>query len=302
MSKGPLVYIVVLSFNGEKWLDGCLSTVSKTKYENFRIIAVDNGSTDESAVFIQENYPQIKLIRNEKNLGYGEGINTGIRHALKNHAEYVVVLNQDTKVDPLWVTEMLKTAYGDKSIGILSPFQYNYDGTALDENFSKTMLKNDLFRKNYHDHAVSSFYEINNIVGAALMITRGCLEKVGLYDPFYFCYGEDRDLYSRAQFHNYRLAAVRDSKIYHWHGSLEHKKAESPNARFIRGYLIFCLKDLNRVFLGNLMRCIKTTLSLMKKYGPRHFFKILVVQLQVLCYLPLILIKRSKEKKEACYL
>ena len=94
-STGPLISIVILNYNAEKFLDECLSSIYKTEKVNFEIILVDNASTDKSYRKFTEKFPEIKLIENEKNLGYCGGNNIGIKEA---SGEFIVILNPDTIV------------------------------------------------------------------------------------------------------------------------------------------------------------------------------------------------------------
>ena len=138
MSDG-LVYIIILTYNGLKWIDGCLTTVLKTNYGSFKVLIVDNASSDGSVEHIRNNFPNIEIIVNAKNYGFAEGNNVEIRHALKSGAHYIVLLNQDTKVDREWVPEMVKIIQRNQDIGILSPMQYDYEGKELDHNFKETI-------------------------------------------------------------------------------------------------------------------------------------------------------------------
>ena len=99
-STGSLISIVILNYNAEKFLDECLSSIHKTEIANFEIILVDNASTDKSYRKFIEKFPEIKLIENEKNLGYCGGNNVGIR---ASKGKFVVVLNPDTVVTPTWL-------------------------------------------------------------------------------------------------------------------------------------------------------------------------------------------------------
>ena len=116
-STGPLISIVILNYNAEKFLDECLSSIYKTEKVNFEIILVDNASTDKSYREYTQKFPEIKLIENEKNLGYCEGNNVGIR---ASKGEFVVVLNPDTVVTPIWLHELIN-AYQANGEGIYQP-------------------------------------------------------------------------------------------------------------------------------------------------------------------------------------
>src|SRR5271157_3134470 len=99
----PLVSIIIVNFNGKRFLNECLSTVLGSKYPNFEVIFVDNASTDKSLDFVSEVFAKnkfLKIIRNSKNLGFGPGNNVGFEQA---KGDYIVFLNNDTSVDSDWL-------------------------------------------------------------------------------------------------------------------------------------------------------------------------------------------------------
>jgi hypothetical protein len=105
-----LVSIVILNYNGRKLgkiLTKCLESVLATDYPNFEVLFVDNASEDSSVDFVMNAFglnPKLTIIRNEQNLGYADGNNIGIRRA---KGEYIVLLNNDTQVDPQWLSELV---------------------------------------------------------------------------------------------------------------------------------------------------------------------------------------------------
>jgi GT2 family glycosyltransferase len=113
----PLVSVIILNYNAGKLLSECIESVLETDYENFEVIVVDNASKDNSVNICKEKFNSVKIIENEKNLGYCEGNNVGIRKA---KGEYVVILNPDTIVEKNWLTELVRgyNTFGD---GIYQP-------------------------------------------------------------------------------------------------------------------------------------------------------------------------------------
>ena len=116
-STDPLISIVILNYNAEEFLHECISSIYKTEKVSFEVIVVDNASTDKSYRKLTEKFPEIKLIENEKNLGYCEGNNVGIR---ASNGEFIVVLNPDTVVNPPWLHELID-AYQANGEGIYQP-------------------------------------------------------------------------------------------------------------------------------------------------------------------------------------
>ena len=102
------VAIIIVNWNGKKFLPTCLSSLRGQTYKLFKVIFVDNGSTDGSVEFVRKNFPEIMIIENKRNLGFAEGNNIGIRQAFKNkNIKYIVALNNDTKLDENWLKELI---------------------------------------------------------------------------------------------------------------------------------------------------------------------------------------------------
>src|SRR3990167_5910342 len=106
--KPPKIFVIILNWNGKEDTLACLESLEKVNMP-YSLIVVDNGSNDDSVLAIRNTYPDIILLENRKNLGYAEGNNVGIRWALKNGADYLLILNNDTIVDPNILEGFLST-------------------------------------------------------------------------------------------------------------------------------------------------------------------------------------------------
>src|SRR5262245_24283954 len=136
----PLVYIIVLNYNGLRWLGACFDALLATDYPNFRIILVDNASNDGSFQTVRDRYPQVEVIVNPANYGFSEGNNVGIREALANNADYVVLLNPDTKVEPEWLQKLIAIGEAESEVGALGGVQLEYDGFEFN-GWTKTVMR-----------------------------------------------------------------------------------------------------------------------------------------------------------------
>ena len=115
------VSIIVLNWNNYNDSAECLESLNNIDFPNCEIILVDNASEDGSAERLKMNYPNISLIKNHDNYGYAKGNNVGIKQALKNGADYVLLLNNDTVVDQHFLTPLVMDAEADNGIGIVGP-------------------------------------------------------------------------------------------------------------------------------------------------------------------------------------
>jgi GT2 family glycosyltransferase len=204
------VAVIVLNWNG--WQDtlGCLEALDRLAIDRtahtVELIVVDNGSTDGSFQHISEARPGITMLQSGSNLGYAGGNNIGIREALRGNADYVWILNNDTRPHPDTLGSLLAAA-GDK-IGILaSRFEPAFESA---------------FRGGQVVTCVGcevGFHEADRVVGASLFFRADVFRKVGLFDERYFHYAEDDDLAIRTSRGGWGLGLVCGSVVDHVGGA-----------------------------------------------------------------------------------
>jgi len=215
----PSITIVILSWNGIQDTVECLQSVRSLKYDNFRIVLVDNGSTDDTVRTIRGQFSEISIIENDRNMGYAEGNNIGIRYALSEGADYVLILNNDTIVDPLLLESLVSTAKSTSHSGIFSPNIYWYSQPTLlwfagaewkndIANFVPTQLKNGISKITYN-------YTTDYACGCALFINTTVISKIGLFDSRFFLTWEEADLCYRARRAGYSIGVEPRAKIWH---------------------------------------------------------------------------------------
>jgi GT2 family glycosyltransferase len=266
------VGIIILNWNQEKDTSDCLSSLAKIDYPNYEVILVDNGSTDGSPDRIKAKFPEITLIKNGVNLGFAEGNNVGIRHLLSKPFDYALLLNNDTVVEPNFLSGLVNAAEREKEAGILGPKIYYFD----DPNkfwFAGGFISR-LTGRPYHrglNRIDSGQYddiaEVDFITGCAMLIRRDVLEKLKGLDPDYFNSYEDADFSLRARALGYKLLYVPGSRI-------KHKFAQAMGGKFspfyiyyrVRNSLIFLRKNRFSVlkmaynFIANPLRMMLFTL------------------------------------------
>lgn len=211
--KSPLnIYVVIVTYNGMKWINKCLRDVLRSDLK-ISIILVDNCSTDETANFVRNNYPDIELIQTNENLGFGRANNIGIKEAIKNNADYVFLLNQDGYVEKDTLSKLITFHINHPEYGVLSPQQKNGNGTELDKKFKNIVLRQCV--NNTFQESGRTIHDVSFVMAAFWLISADCLMKVGLFDPIFFHYGEDGDYLSRVRFHGFKIGVVMDSIAYH---------------------------------------------------------------------------------------
>lgn len=219
----PCVYIILLNYNGYKDTIDCIESLSNIIYKNYKIVVVDNNSTNNSQEEITkyiEDKDRVIFIKSEKNLGFSGGNNLGIEYALKQEADYICLLNNDTVVEPNFLNPLVDTMENDKKIGITAGKIMYYDnkdivwsaGGFIDD---KKAIGNNFGIDKLEDTLENKSREVTFLTGCLQLIRRDVIEKIGLYDHEYFLYMEDVDFCKRTLNSGYKLVYVPESKIYH---------------------------------------------------------------------------------------
>lgn len=245
------VYVIVVLFNGAKWIDKCFNSLLKSQL-NLKIIAVDNASTDDSVQLLKSKYPSVNLVESKVNLGFGKANNIGLKIALEKSCDYVFLLNQDAWVQPETIKLLIENHLQNKEYGILSPVHLNGSGTSLDVNFAKYMEEEVTpgFLSDTYFANQKSLYQTAYVNAAAWLISKKCLEMVGGFDPVFPHYGEDNDYLKRVSYFGLKTGVVTEAKVYHDRICKSHSELSlDVNRRFIVD--ILKVKSLQVPFFGN---------------------------------------------------
>jgi hypothetical protein len=216
----PLVYIIILNWNGLQDTIVCLDSLANLTYPNFRLVVVDNGSTDGSTDIISKNYPKVIFVENKENLGYAKGNNVGIRYALENNADYIWLLNNDTVVEQNALLNMVIEAEGDPLIGIIGSKIY-YLNSAKKIWFAGAMINWSRGISNHigmNETDVGQYdyvKEIDRVAGCSMLVKREVCNRVGLFDDNFFLYVEEVDWCVRARKAGFKCLFVPSSIVYH---------------------------------------------------------------------------------------
>lgn len=219
-SKQPLVFIILVNWNGMADSLACLRSLQEIDYQNFQTVLVDNGSSDGSAEAISEAFPQVRIIRNAKNERFAHANNQGIELALKNRADFVLLLNNDTLVDLQFLQHLIARAQSDERIGVVGPKIYFADQPQqIWYAGAKVSLWRGLIAHIGIREAERGQYqqagETGYVTGCCLLASRACLEKTGPLDEGYFIYTEDADWCWRARQHGFLIYFEPAAKIWH---------------------------------------------------------------------------------------
>lgn len=206
------IYIVIVTYNGMKWLDECLSSTSP-----YPVIVIDNNSKDESVEFIEKNYPNVILLKQQENLGFGKSNNIGIKYALEQGCEGVFLLNQDAYLAEDTISNLYDFYQNNPEYGLLSPIHLDGSGQLLDRNFSQYM-EYDHNNKFYSDallRGLKGCYDVPFVNAAAWFLPRKSLEDIGGFDPIFHHYGEDDNYCQRLRYHDFKIGVLADTWVRH---------------------------------------------------------------------------------------
>lgn len=267
VNKDYTVAIVIVTYNAMPWIDKCLQSTG-----NCPVIVVDNASTDQTLAHLQSNYPKLSLFPQSENLGFGQANNIGIRYALDSGAEHVLLLNQDAYLVDDVLEKLLSFQKSNPEFGILSPIHITGNRQKLDKNFSYFMLR-EYTGSFYSDYVLGHIkppvYEVPFVNAAAWLISKGCLETVGGFDPIFFHYGEDDNYCQRVHYHGFRIGVITNTYIIHDRVDRNYEKPDVFSETYFKE-----VEKNYKVVYANINNLNKIDIKIRK-------LKILVIKLQL---------------------
>ncbi|MCF0127679.1 MAG: glycosyltransferase family 2 protein, partial [Pseudobutyrivibrio sp.] len=214
--SAPLVYVTVLNFKGEKDTIECVESLKQQDYDNLEILIIDNDSKDGSAEHLRAHFSEIKLIETGYNFGYAKGNNIGIEEAVKNGADYVLVLNNDTTLEPDCVRRLVEAMESYQDIALIGPAVYEYFNHEVLTSIGAFMnLKKGEGSFATLTQAKDGLVDCDYVPGCAIMVRCALLEKIGLIPDAYFMFFEETEWCFKAKRAGYRICGCRDAVIYH---------------------------------------------------------------------------------------
>lgn len=264
------ISFVIVNWNTAELLYNCLNSIKETvrKYE-YEIILVDNGSTDDSISVAEKNFSEVKIIKNEKNIGFSRAVNKGIFLSV---GKYVCLLNTDTVLLSCAIDNLIIYLNQNEKTGVAGGQLLYEDGrkqnsfdnfpTLITELFNKSLLRF-LFPKKFpgklknHDSPLN----VESIIGACMLIKRECIEKAGLLDEDYFFFLEETDWCYRISKAGYDIAFVPSARIIHLQGKSAKKANIKSRVEYYYSRYLFFKKNRQRIsflilFVFNFIKCL----------------------------------------------
>ncbi len=289
LSSLPSVGIVIINWNSFSHTNACLKSLRKVTYSNFRPFVVDNGSNDGSELQLSQHHGDFaNFIFNEKNLGFTGGNNVGIKEVLHQGFDYVMLLNNDTEVEPDFLTHLVDNIEGDSKIGAIQPKFYFLNNKARLWNaggsFWPILGVTKTIGYNHLDHPkFNQSKEIGWITGCGFLVATKVVKEVGMLNDSFFIYYEDVDWSFRIKDAGYILAYEPKSVVYHEAGMANKSKVKGKEG-FVNPFVHY-LRARNQVWL-------------LRKYTPWYFIPTVIFYMIMRYFLFILyfLIRRRPKK------
>lgn len=232
------VLVIIVTYNAHDWIHQCLNSVDMERYDAF---VVDNASTDDTLSILHTEYPKAIVRAMDKNMGFGQANNIGLRYALDNGYDYVFLLNQDAWLLPDTIEKLIAAQNQHPEYWVLSPLQMNTAQGGVEKQFGVYCKKNKVQLNLDVPQPV-------DFVNAALwLISIECIRLVGGFNPIYPHYGEDVDFVQRIQYKHRNVGVVANVIAYHERvmGEESLKKMQYRTKLSLMGILL----DINHPFV-----------------------------------------------------
>jgi GT2 family glycosyltransferase len=216
MLATPTVSVIIVNWNGKHLLVDCLDSLRAQTFRDFEVVLVDNGSTDGSADFVRQNYPEIVLVALSENRGFAGGNNAGIT-ASRGH--FIALLNNDTRTDRDWLAELVNAAISSPDVGMWASKILSYDAPTEIDNTGLLLYWDGLARGRGRMETDGRQYDRQNDVllpsGCAALYRRLLFDELGLFDEGFFAYADDVDIGLRARLAGWGCKFVPKAVVYH---------------------------------------------------------------------------------------
>jgi GT2 family glycosyltransferase len=242
----PRIVAVVLNTNRRDDTLACLESLARLDYPDRAVLVLDNASTDGSAAAIAAAHPDVRVLPLTENRGYAGNNNVGIAAALEMGADWVLVLNEDTILDPACFTELMRVAATDERIGVLGPLVYHHDEPAVIQSAGGLMNGRwEAWHRGQNEDDTGQFaapQDVQWISGCAILVRREVIAQVGPLDERFFYYWEETEWCVRAGRAGWRVVLVPAARI--WHKGVKRDYRPGPSVAYYntRNHLLLMSK------------------------------------------------------------
>ena len=230
----PLVITVILNTNRRADTLDCLQSLTQSSYPNSRIMVLDNASTDGSVAAIRSAFPAVQSLQLAENLGYAGNNNVGIKAGLEQGADWVLVLNEDTIVDPACLAELVRVGESDPRIGIVGPMVYHHGEPTIIQSaggrLGRYWESQHIAQNETDTQQFRAPHTVDWISGCAILVRRAVIEQVGMLDERFFYYWEETEWCLRARRGGWQILHVPQAKL--WHKGVQRDYRPKPSVAY----------------------------------------------------------------------
>ncbi len=250
------ISVILVTRNSKSVLFNCLKSLDNndilSSYKNAEWIIVDNASSDGSIEEVNKIYPDVKIIKNNENLGFAKACNQGIKIST---SEYLLFINTDTEIQQNAISKLYDCITGDTAIGVVGPRLIRKNGTIQKSAYPEATLFTEIFKPivKLYVSIKENFYSLNkpntvrSLRGACFMVSRETVNAAGLFDEQYFFYLEETDLFRRIRLNGKKICYFPDSKVYHYGGlGSDDKMTFDKKKMYNRSLLKYFAKNRNK--------------------------------------------------------
>jgi len=223
-NKLPFVVVLLLTYNGKKLLQDSIPTYLKNNYSNFKVVVIDNGSSNGTKDFVKSHFPEVDLIRLDKNRGYSGGFNFGLQYSTKDlNADFVLVSNDDVIADKNLISQLVEVANTNNQIGFVTGkvFFYNSDSegnilqTVGKMSDSYSIVGNHIGGGELDEGQFDKVVERDFIDDVYMLVRSDLIDKTGGYDEDFFMQYEESDWQIRSKKLGYKIYFTPHAKLWH---------------------------------------------------------------------------------------
>ncbi|MDO8842202.1 glycosyltransferase family 2 protein [Methanocalculus sp.] len=261
-----MISVIIVNFNGRDYLELCLSSLALQTFRDYEVIVIDNASSDGSVEYLKAHFPDVILVRATENLGFAGGVNAGIRVA---SGEYIMTLNNDTRIDPDCLFHLMEVMEPDDSVGMTAGKMLFFD-RRINSTGICISRSGAAWDRGMYEEDMGQYDRIEEVFGpcaGAALYRRQMLEEVGLFDEDFFLYMEDVDLAFRARLLGWKCVYTPYAHVYHIHGGTAGVGSDLAVYYGNRNVLWYVLKDFPvRILITSLPWIIGRNLAVIPYY------------------------------------
>ena len=243
----PRVLIIIVNWNGRDDLLELLASIKNLNYpkDNYKIMVIDNGSSDGSQTAISQSFPDVYLLENKRNIGYVKAVNQGIANGLNTAVDYIWIFNNDVTVEENSLKRLVEAGQQDENIGVIAPVIYSYnspekiDNVGYKINFWIGRLKKLKFGRDVFQNYNDTYAEVDSQLGCSTLIKSTVFKMIGNFQAIYNLYFEETDFNIRARKKGFRVVVVKDAKVWHKTASTMNKFILRRAYLLVRNLLLF---------------------------------------------------------------